>query len=89
VEVEMTISVEQLPQLSRRNRDAVKSAQHVGCYFCIEVFNADAVTDYDNGGSALCPRCGVDALLPDVTDKALLAKACESWFVGKALERVK
>ena len=43
------------------------------------------------GQTALCPHCGIDSVLPDVTygftlNKKLLSAMCERWFTAEAPE---
>lgn len=74
------IETEQFPSLSRNNFHKTKGVL-CGCYFCIEIIPGDNISDTcDNGSTALCPKCGIDSLLPGITDRALLSKACEMWF---------
>ncbi len=36
-----------------------------GCFHCLSLFRADQVTAWtDEGETALCPRCGMDAVVP-------------------------
>lgn len=58
---------------SLRNRARVTAAAHCGCFYCLAVFPGSAMQEWvDNGQTALCPRCGVDAVLADVTDRETL-----------------
>ncbi len=35
------------------------------CFYCLETFHAEQVTRWiDDGQTALCPKCGIDAVLP-------------------------
>jgi hypothetical protein len=44
-----------------------------GCFHCLATFRAETIHEWvDTGKTALCPRCGVDAVLPNVTDAARL-----------------
>lgn len=56
-------------RLSFRNRTRVLAAAGCGCFYCLAVFPADAVQKWvDDGQTALCPHCGIDSVLADVTD---------------------
>lgn len=58
-----------------------------GCYFCIRHISSVDVDEYtDDGATALCPNCGVDALIIDVSTEEL-EEAHERWFCGKAKEQ--
>jgi hypothetical protein len=83
-------TAEQFPKLSIRNRDAVLAAQKCGCYFCLRVTTPTAIQEWaDDGATALCPQCGIDALLPGVTDKAALLAGLERWFTAVRVQRKK
>ena len=44
-----------------------------GCCGCLHVFEAVDVIDWiDDGETPLCPTCGMNAVLPGVTDPAEL-----------------
>lgn len=50
-----------------------------GCYYCLETFNESEIEDYvDNGNTALCPYCMVDA----VTDKISKLKELQTQYFG-------
>ncbi len=51
-----------------RNRDEILASTHCGCLYCTSVFTPSDVADWvkdDKGETAICPRCGVDAVLGD------------------------
>jgi len=36
-----------------------------GCFHCLSLFAAEAINGWtDDGETALCPRCGMDAVVP-------------------------
>jgi hypothetical protein len=44
-----------------------------GCFCCLHTFAATEVIDWiDDGDTPLCPFCGMDSVLPGVTDLAEL-----------------
>ena len=62
-----------LAEGSRHHRERMTPMIPCGCFHCQAVFSADGIRDWiDDGQTALCPRCGVDAVLPDVTGTATL-----------------
>ena len=69
-----------LRRRSMRNRDTL--AGRGGCFHCLSTFVADCVTDWvDDGATALCPVCGIDAVLPGIgADVAVLEQMHERWF---------
>jgi hypothetical protein len=57
-----------------------------GCFYCQRVFASSEVEDWcDDGNTALCPYCGIDALIGDVssfpiTDPSFLRAMHQYWF---------
>ena len=51
-----------------RNRKEIESSDNCVCISCCEIFYASEVEDYiDEGKTALCPRCGIDAVIGGCT----------------------
>jgi hypothetical protein len=78
-----------------RNRAALVPGNRTGCFYCCAVFDASEISEWvddrqvetgslDDGSTALCPRCGIDAVLPGsagtVITPALLAEMKAHWF---------
>jgi hypothetical protein len=55
--------------LSFGNRDQVQKSGLAGCYYCRQVYRASEVEEYIdvNDKTAVCPRCGIDAVLGDAS----------------------
>lgn len=56
-----------------------------GCFFCLSLFGPAEIQDWtDDGKTALCPRCGVDSVLPDLPlytlDRTLLTEMHAQFF---------
>jgi hypothetical protein len=86
---------ESLHRLSSKNRDMLARSSRAGCFYCGEFFAPAEITDWVDGrqvetGStadgvtALCPRCGIDAVIPEVDglvlSKELLVEMRAHWF---------
>lgn len=53
-------------QLTIRNKPHIEDYEQCSCAHCLRVFPASEITAWeDNGTTAVCPHCGVDAVLPD------------------------
>lgn len=53
---------------SFRNRAVIERSHRCGCFCCCSMFEAASVDEWvDNGETALCPRCGVDAVIGDAS----------------------
>lgn len=65
---------------SLNNSEDIKGVQ-CGCFYCLRVFSGDVVREFiDNGYTALCPFCSVDAVLPNVTDRRILKRIHDNRF---------
>ena len=75
-----TMNDDQAPVRAKNNK--LKCAETMcGCYSCTQSFHGSTITQFcDNGDTALCPVCGVDAVLPNVTDPVILGTLFENWF---------
>jgi hypothetical protein len=58
---------------SFHNRGHMTPGMPCGGYHCLAVFPGDDVHQWiDDDLTALCPRCGIDAVVPGLTDTATL-----------------
>lgn len=69
------------------NESSIVSAERCGCFHCGEVFQAAEINEWigdRTGRTAICPRCGVDSVLPgtrpEFLDPAFLAAMNRRWF---------
>jgi hypothetical protein len=75
--------VEEFSKRSIHNAKQVAESKECGCYFCLRVFPSEEILEFiDNGDTAICPFCNIDAILPNFTDKEALKKGLEYWFTG-------
>jgi len=89
--------VEQFPedvrlahQFSANHRVPVLASTVCGCFYCCSVFPPTAILDWvdeaddGSGTTALCPKCGIDAVLPDnagfVLSREFLERMKAHWF---------
>ena len=57
------------------NRKEIAKSSMCGCISCRTIFAATEVVDYiDAGLTALCPRCGIDAVIGDAAGVELTAE---------------
>ena len=56
------------------HEDAVRASKLVGCFYCVAVFPSTEIVEWVDedpkcprgpGRSAVCPKCGIDSILPD------------------------
>lgn len=77
------MDVEKFPELSLKNKAALVGADGASCYFCLSVFNLEAIEEWtDDGETAKCPVCEVDSVLPGMYSREILAAGLERWFTG-------
>ena len=79
---------EQLKRLhtySSHNRNLVLMANRCCCFCCQRSMDSREIQHYTNNGqTALCPKCGIDSIIPDSVgesiDQATIAEMHEYWF---------
>jgi len=85
--------LESVHRYCTRNRALLARSERAGCFYCEAVFAPAEITDWipesasddlDTGVTALCPRCGIDSVLPAaapiVISAELLAEMKKHWF---------
>ncbi|PCK83081.1 cytoplasmic protein [Rhizobium sophoriradicis] len=71
---------------SARHRQDIETSGRCGCFYCCAVFEPSEIEEWvDADTTALCPRCGIDAVLGDasglpVTAKDFLTRMKSRWF---------
>lgn len=70
---------------SSHNKVLILVSDRCVCFHCQAMMDHGEITEYvDNGQTALCPKCGVDAILPDsieeTIDSQTLKDMQEYWF---------
>ncbi len=71
---------------SSRHAAELRHSERCGCFYCLAVFSPSEVADWtDDGDTALCPRCGIDAVVGEssgfpVADVDFLAAMKIRWF---------
>ena len=74
-------------KLSLHNRSEIKEGVPCGCYFCLRIVDGGEIDEWaDDGDTALCPYCTIDAIVPNETDADYLLDAHRKSFYGKAKE---
>ena len=73
---------------SFKNMSALKKDQLCGCFYCLKIFRSseikESIPEEGGGETALCPYCGIDAVLGESLrfpiDEKFLTKMNEYWF---------
>jgi hypothetical protein len=81
--------MKELHDQSSHNFTAIRLAETVGCFYCVSFIDKEKIKEWIEevvGGedTALCPKCGIDSLLPDVTMEQL--KEMNDEYFGKSTE---
>ncbi len=52
---------------SSNHRDLVARSQSCACFFCLRTFSPSQIVEWveDVSGTAVCPYCGIDSVIPD------------------------
>lgn len=65
---------------NNHHRELLESADKCGCYACCRIFHPKEIEEWtDNNATAICPYCGVDAIIPTPTT-SILKKLNEKYF---------
>jgi hypothetical protein len=64
------------------NRAEVERLPMVACFFCVRYFDPSEMTEWMDGGiTAMCPRCGIDSVIPaDGVSPGILQAMNDHWF---------
>ena len=67
------------------NRKALKNSTKCGCFHCGSIYDPQEIMDWVDGGeTALCARCGIDAVIPETEayplTTAFLQSMYDYWF---------
>jgi hypothetical protein len=76
---------------SIQHRDELLASEQCGCFYCLATFPpadirrwADACKDRPEGDTAVCPRCGIDAVIGSASGYPLtaefLGRMHQHWF---------
>lgn len=72
---------------SSMHRTEIEANTLCGCFYCLSTFSPDEIVDWvvepSGGETALCPQCGIDAVLSSkypITDVLFLQQMNQYWF---------
>ncbi len=79
------MDIRKMAKFAMHNKEQLIGAENCGCYHCMTLFQPKEIKEWtDNGTTAICPNCNVDAVLadgPDLQmDKDVLMKINKYWF---------
>lgn len=71
---------------SINNNVEIEKSKKCGCFHCLQIFSPSEIKSWlkDTTGTALCPYCNMDSIIPEtkdtIIDKSLLEKMNKYWF---------
>ena len=93
------IDLDSIWKFCTQHRDLLAKSEAAGCFHCCAIFSPSEVVDWideppapksgrvsSDGVTALCPRCGMDAVLPSATvdlSVGLLSQMAKHYFGGQ------
>ena len=77
--------LKKLHAYSSHNKDLIDTADKCYCFYCKSCMKKSDIKDYiDNGQTALCPKCEIDAIIPDsiedTVNEQIISEMNEYWF---------
>jgi len=68
-----------------RHKDLLDQSPRCGCYYCKKVYETKEIKEWtDKGQTAICPHCGIDAVLPEAAGYELTEASLDTinkfWF---------
>ena len=67
------------------HRQQLDTQPQCGCFYCLEIFASQEIEDWiDDGKTAICPHCGIDAVIAETSERQLtrefLQAMKQEWF---------
>ncbi len=77
--------MERLHAYRSHNKDLIAKSEKCYCFYCKSVIKSSEIERYlDKEPTALCPKCGIDSIIPDAineaVDESIISKMHEYWF---------
>ena len=67
-----------------RNRLQLEATNVCSCFHCLQTYSPSEIVEWcDEGETAICPKCGIDSVLPNETRRDLLVRMYDFWFTVK------
>lgn len=78
------VDVNKAHNLCSNHKGDILKSDKCGCFYCFNIFLPDDITEWvDGNNTALCPKCGIDAVLPSSKieiNVAFLKEMGVHWF---------
>lgn len=67
---------------SSRHREEIRNSRNAGCFYCQAVFPVTEIARWiDDDDTALCPQCGIDAVIGDKSGYTLSPEFLKDMFL--------
>lgn len=67
-----------------RNKPVLEQGEDASCFYCCTTFKVAGIKEWIRSEqTALCPRCGIDSVLPGLLEQSFLQEMQDYWF-GKS-----
>lgn len=74
-------ALKKLHKKSSHHRDKIENKDTCSCFYCCNEFKSTDIKEWTDGKStAICPRCGIDSVLPGAIKLNVLKEMYEYWF---------
>jgi NAD-dependent SIR2 family protein deacetylase len=69
---------------SKNNKTLLAVHKYATCFQCMKVYEHNKIIEYtDDGTTAICPNCGVDAVLPGWIVQGALITLMNIYFISE------
>ena len=81
----MPPDIQKAHEHSFRNREELLRSDVCGCFYCEKTFANNEIFEWvDEGGTAMCPKCGIDSVIGSASEfpvtPAFLKEMNQYWF---------
>ena len=75
----MMSKISEIYHYSSQHRALLQQSERCGCFYCLEIFNYSEIEDWcDDEQTAMCPHCGIDAVLGSASVEALIPELLQA-----------
>ena len=73
-------------KFSGNHKSALMNDKKCGCFYCLKIFDPKEIVQWlkDEGGTALCPYCGIDSVIGESSNYPItpefLKEMKDYWF---------
>lgn len=77
--------IKKIHAYASHNKALIEKSQKCYCFYCKNVMDSSEINRYlDEEETALCPKCGIDSIIPDGIDenidKGIIEEMHDYWF---------